>query len=152
MKPSLSPCSAASTAPQRVAGTDLTVGLILLLTGVLIACNPAYLEGMFPVIWALSLIFGGFLKIQYAFDEKSVGVRRWWIMLVFAAFSLLIGTLAFLRSSIFGDNQNTIIGIMMLAEAVLDLTTYFLISKGMKKQAPATAPAAPPAQAPGEAT
>ena len=137
---------------QRIAGSRLASGLILLVAGALLAFNPDYLEALLPFIWGLALLFGGFLKIQYAFDEKSVGVRRWWIMLAFAAFSLLIGTLAFLRSSIFGDNQNTIIGIMMLAEAVLDLTTYFLISKGMKKQAPAAAPAAPPAQAPGDAT
>ena len=92
------------------------------------------MEEVFPKIWGLSLVFGAFLKIQYAFDEKSVGVNRWWIMLIFAAVSLAIGVLALLEDQVFGDNQHLIIGIFMLGEAVLDLVTYLLLSRGMKKQ------------------
>lgn len=121
-----------SSPEERTAGTRLAVGLIMLLTGILIAFNPSYLENTFPVLWALSLIFGAFLKVQYAFDEKSLKITRWWIMLVFAGVSLLIGILAFLRPAFFGDNQNLVIGIMMLIEAVLDITTFILIYRGMK--------------------
>ena len=53
-------------------------------------------------------------------------------MLVFAGVSLLIGILAFLRPAFFGDNQNLVIGIMMLIEAILDITTFILIYRGMK--------------------
>ena len=104
-----------STVEERVAGKDLAFGLIVLLAGIVLAVSPNSLKDILPSIWGLSLVFGGFLKIQYAFDEKIVGVKRWWIMLIFAAVSLIIG-------------------IFMIGEAVLDLVTYFLISRGMKKQ------------------
>ena len=133
---------------QRLAGLDLADGLIMLLAGILLALSPQDMEELFPKVWGLSLVFGGFLKIQYAFDEKSVGVNRWWMMLIFAAVSLAIGVLALLNNNIFGDSQHTVIGIFMIAEAVLDLVTYLLLTNGLKKQnEPQTVPepAAPPA-------
>ena len=117
----------------RIAGKDLALGLILVLAGVLLVFNPTDMDRIFPRLWGLSLVFGGFLKIQYAFDEKTVGVKRWWLMLVFAAVSLIIGILALLSESFFGTNQNLIIGIFMLGEAILDLVTFFLIKHGLKK-------------------
>ena len=118
---------------KRLAGVDMALGLVLLLAGVLLICSPEDMKEVFPKIWGLSLIFGGFLKIQYAFDEKSVKVNKWWIMLIFAAVSLAIGILALLNRTVFGESQHLVIGIFMLSEAVLDLITFFLLSRGMKK-------------------
>ena len=112
----------------------MALGLVLLLAGILLICSPEDMREVFPKIWGLSLIFGGFLKIQYAFDEKSVKVKKWWIMLIFAAVSLAIGILALLNKTVFGESQHLVIGIFMLSEAALDLITYFLLSRGMKKQ------------------
>jgi uncharacterized membrane protein HdeD (DUF308 family) len=123
-----------SSTAQRIAGVKMASGLIMLLIAFLIAFNPTYLSGTFPVLWSLALIFGGFLKIQFAFDEKSVQIRHWWIMLIFSAVSIIIGTLAFLRPGFFGPRMELAIGVMMLIEAALDLTTFFLLNHGMKKQ------------------
>ncbi len=119
---------------ERLAGMDFAAGLILLLAGILLICSPGDMKEVFPKIWGLSLIFGCFLKIQYAFDEKTVRMEKWWIMLIFAAASLAIGILALLNRKVFGDSQHLVIGIFMIGEAVLDLVTYFLLLHGKKKQ------------------
>lgn len=132
---------------ERIAGKDLALGLVLLTAGFLLVLSPDDLGLVFPKIWGLSLIFGGFLKIQYAFDEKTVQVRRWWIMLIFAAVSLIIGILSLSSHALLGNAL--VIGIFMLGEAVLDLVTFFLLSRGMKRQsAPAPVPQAAPASVP----
>ena len=123
-----------SDTEKRLAGVDMALGLVLLLAGILLICSPEDMREVFPKVWGLSLIFGGFLKIQYAFDEKSVKVKKWWIMLIFAAVSLAIGILALLNKTVFGESPHLVIGIFMLSEAALDLITYFLLSRGMKKQ------------------
>lgn len=138
---------------ERVKGIDLAIGLVVLLAGILLITSPSDMKEVFPKIWGLSLIFGAFLKVQYAFDEKTLKMDKWWIMLILAVVSLTIGILALLNKSVFGDNQNLIIGIFMLSEAVLDLVTFFLLSRGMKRQTtgqPATAPvtAAPVTEVP----
>ena len=65
-----------SDTEKRLAGVDMALGLVLLLAGILLICSPEDMREVFPEVWDLSLIFGGFLKIQYAFDEKSVKVKK----------------------------------------------------------------------------
>lgn len=118
---------------RRITESRLATGLILLVAGTLLAFNPNYLEDILPFIWGLALLFGGFLKIQYAFDEKSVRVKKWWIMLLFAAFSLIVGIIALLNPAFLGENRNLVIGILLVLEAVLDITVFFLLRHALKK-------------------
>lgn len=129
-----------SAPAQRIKESRLAVGLILLVAGMLLAFNPNHLDNLLPVIWGLALFFGSFLKIQYAFDEKSVGVNKWWIMLIFAAFSLTIGVLSLLRPGFLGENNHLIIGILLVLEAVLDITVCFLLRHALKKRSETDAP------------
>ena len=140
---------------QRITESRLATGLILLVAGTLLAFNPNYLEDFLPFIWGLALLFGGFLKIQYAFDEMSVGVKKWWIMLIFAVFSIIIGILSLLNPAFLGESRNLVIGIFLVVEAVLDITVYFLLKHALKKfstsagpapETPAEAPATTPAE------
>ena len=122
----------------RIREARLAVGFILLLTGILLAFNTDLVNGLLPFIWGLVLLFGGFLKIQYAFDEKTVGVEKWWIMLILASVSIIIGIVSLLNP---GDstqqveyNSYLVIGIMLVAEAALDITVYFLLRQTMSKK------------------
>ena len=124
---------------QRITESRLAVGLILLVAGALLAFNPDYLEDILPFIWGLALLFGGFLKIQYAFDEKSVRVNRWWIMLILAAFSVIVGVISLLNPAFLGENRNLVIGILLVLEALLDITVFFLLRHALKKSAPPAA-------------
>ena len=132
---------------QRITESRLATGLILLVIGGLLAFNPDYLENLLPFIWGLALLFGAFLKIQYAFDEKTVSVEKWWIMLIFAAFSVIIGILSLLNPAFLGDSRNLVIGILLVLEAVLDITVYLLLKRALKKHAGAS-PAAAKASSP----
>ena len=118
---------------RRITESRLATGLILLVAGTLLAFNPNYLEDILPFIWGLALLFGAFLKIQYAFDEKSVQVKKWWIMLIFAAFSLIVGIIALLNPAFLGENRNLVIGILLVLEAILDITVFFLLRHALKK-------------------
>ena len=128
---------------QRITEARLATGLVLLVAGILLAFNPDYLQDFLPFVWGLALLFGSFLKIQYAFDEKSVNVPRWWIMLIFAAFSLIIGVLSLLNPAFLGESRNLVIGILLVVEAVLDTTVFFLLKHALKKYMAASAAPGP---------
>ena len=49
---------------KRLAGADMALGLVLLLAGILLIASPTDMRDVFPKIWGLSLILGGFLNIQ----------------------------------------------------------------------------------------
>lgn len=118
---------------RKITESRLAIGLIMLLAGALLAFNPGILEKLLPFVWGISLLFGGFLKIQYAFDQLTLKVRKWWIMLILAVFSLLIGTLALTRPAFLGDNKEIVIGIFLIAEAVMDVVVFILINRALKK-------------------
>ena len=102
----------------RIIEAKLAIGLILLVTGSMLAFSPESLGGLLPYAWGLALLFGVFLKIQYAFDRKSLGAEKWWILLILAAFSLIIG-------------------VILLSEAVLDITVFLLLKRKIRKRSEA---------------
>lgn len=126
-----------SPAIRKVTESRLAIGLISLLSGGLLAFNPAFLEKALPVVWGLFLLFGAFVKIQYAFDQLSLKFNRWWIMLIFAAISLTIGILALTsrRNTDLTDENYVFIGCMLILEAVLDIVVFFLKNHALKKLA-----------------
>ena len=138
----------------RITESHLAVGLVLLVTGGMLLFSPDFLNDFLPYVWGLAVLFGSFLKVQYAFDERSVKVKNWWVMLIFAAASLVFGILSLLRPEFFGNNMEVVVGIFLLVEAVLDSVVFFLLNKAMKEFAPKatvpipTAPAAAPVAAP----
>lgn len=139
-----------SSLATRILDGTLATALILLVAGIMLAFNPDYLDKLLPVVWGLALLYGGFLKIQYAFDEKSAGVPKWWLMLIFAAFSLIIGILSLMNPEFLGENRNLIIGIMLLAESVLDITVWFLLRRALKDSKPSSV-SVPVSEAPASA-
>ena len=125
-----------STVMRKIIESRLASGLILLLSGIMLVFNPAFLQDIFPVIWGLSLLAGAFLKIQYAFDQAQLKIKRWWLMLVFASLSLVIGLLALLSPDFMGENKEIVIGLMLVFEAVLDMLVLFLMNRALKRKSP----------------
>ncbi len=122
-----------SPAIRRITESRLALAMILFLTGILLAFNPTFIHDVLPIVWGLSLLFGSFLKIQYAFDQKNLNFKKWWILLIFAAFSLLIGILALLRPDFLGESKEVIIGILLVLEAVLDIAVFLIMNSALKK-------------------
>ena len=134
----------------RIMESKLAIGLILLVTGVMLAFSPEALRELLPYAWGLALLFGGFLKIQYAFDRKSLGSEKWWILLIMAAVSLIIGVISLLNPDFLGDKKELVTGILLLLEAVLDITVFLMLKRKIRKRAevPLQAPDAPDAPEP----
>ncbi len=123
----------------KITELRLASGLVLIVAGALLAFNPEYLENLLPFIWGIALLFGAFVKIQYAFDELALKIEKWWIMLILAAFSMVVGILTLANPAFLGENRNVIIGIMLIVEAIIDLVVFLLIRKALKNLTPAGA-------------
>ena len=151
----------------RIVEAKLAIGLILLVAGAMLAFSPESLKDLLPYAWGLALLFGGFLKIQYAFDRKALGADKWWILLILAAFSIVIGVISLLNPAFLGEKRELVIGILLTVEAVLDISVFLLLKRKIRKKAapppeaapaqstadvpaPAEVPAVPPAPAPEE--
>ena len=136
-----------STPMIRIIEVKLAIGLILLVAGSMLAFSPDSLKELLPYAWGLALLFGGFLKIQYAFDRKSLGAEKWWILLILAAFSIVIGVISLLNPAFLGDTKELVIGIMLTVEAVLDIVVFLLLRRKIRKTQPAASAPAPAPEA-----
>lgn len=115
---------------ERLGTNRLAIGLIALFAGCMLFIFPGELELLLPRIWGLALLCGAFLKVQYALDAKAVKRDKWWIMLIFAAVSLIIGALVLLVFQ--GAANYLVIGIMLLFEAAFDLFVWFTLRGALK--------------------
>lgn len=117
----------------RIIECRLAIGLILLVSGTMLAFSPESLRELLPFAWGLALLFGGFLKIQYAFDRRTLGSEKWWILLILAAISLVIGTISLLNPFFLGLQKELIIGILLVLEALLDISVFLLLKRTITK-------------------
>lgn len=99
---------------------SLALGLVALLVGVLLLFNPGILVAALPFMWGLTLLVGGFGKVQMAFDLKRIGDAKWWLVLIGAALSFILGILAVCRPAFIAAVFTQFIGISLLFEALLD--------------------------------
>lgn len=112
---------------------QLAIGLALLSFGVLLFCYPTFLAQLLPAIWGLSLLVGGFGKIQASADLKRFGDAKWWIMLIGALLSFVLGVLSLANPIYIAQTIFVFIGICLLAEAALDLASFIVIRKRVRR-------------------
>lgn len=116
---------------DRLGSNRFAVGLIVFFAGAMLFIFPGELKLLLPRIWGLALLCGAFLKVQYALDQKAVHREKWWIMLIFAAVSLIIGVLVLLVFQ--GAANYLLIGIFLLFESAFDLFVWFTLRKALKE-------------------
>ena len=119
----------------RIVEARLAIGLIAVVTGALLAFNPETLREVLPFAWGLALLFGGFLKIQYAFDRKALGAEKWWILLILSGVSIAIGVISLMNPAFLGNRKEMVIGIMLAFEAALDFGVFLLLKRKIRKRA-----------------
>ncbi|MDD3335744.1 MAG: DUF308 domain-containing protein [Eubacteriales bacterium] len=108
-------------------GIRLALGLVLICFSVLMFCYPTFLATILPAIWGLSMLAGGFGKVQMAVDLKRIGDKRWWVMLIGAAVSFVLGVMCLANPIYIAQTIFLFIGICLVAEAALDLAAYLMI-------------------------
>lgn len=117
---------------DAVLGIDLAVGLVLTCVGVLLLFKPQFLSELLPFLWGLALLAGGFGKVQFGVDLKRISSTRWWLPLIGAAFSFVLGVLAITQPAFIAAVFVQFVGISLIVESVLDLISYLLITKKIK--------------------
>ncbi len=70
---------------------DLSLGIFSLAAGLLILFHPFGIATVIPIIIGISVLIDGTFRIQTARDAKKFGMSGWWIVLVLAVLTCLVG-------------------------------------------------------------
>lgn len=111
----------------------LAKGLILLLIGIVLMIRSDILIALLPFLWGVAMIAGGFAKVQVAFDLNRVSRERWWLMLLGALLSFVLGVIAVTRPVFLANVITQFIGASLLLEALLDVVALWMIRREVNK-------------------
>ncbi|MEG0995450.1 MAG: DUF308 domain-containing protein [Clostridia bacterium] len=113
-------------------GFGFAIGLVSACFGLLLCVQPNLLKMLLPFLWGVSMLVGGFGKVQMSIDLKRFKESAWWIPLAGSAVSFVLGVLAIFNSQQFAAATVQFIGVSLLVEAMLDGASLFVVRKKIK--------------------
>ena len=117
---------------EGMLGYGLSLGLILTLLGITLFINSDILIRVLPFVWGVAMIAGGFGKMQMAFDLKRIGKLRWWLLLLGALVSFVLGVFSVTRPTFIATVATQFAGVALLVEAALDAVALLMIRREFK--------------------
>ena len=121
--------------PYRAYDWDLCMGLCCLTAGVLMVVFHSFLLDLVFVAIGMLMLAGGIAKIQLAFNLRRVLYGRWFVALIAAVCSCVLGALIIARPQAVQNILTRFVGASIVVETVMDLvaslryhriiTTYF---------------------------
>lgn len=115
---------------------DLTFGILLIALGVVLLVHPAGLMTFLCIACGIYILSDGLFKIQIALDSKRFGLREWWLILVLAVLTGLCGLALMFRPGEGSSLLMVLLGITLLAEGILNLSTVITAVKIVRNQRP----------------
>ena len=121
-------------APEAAQTSYLAVSLAIFTVGIVFFFNRNLFEAVLPRLWGMVEIIGAFLLVQMAVDFLRLRIDRWWIMLIGAGLSLILGLLAVIIPDLLAPHLAVFIGISLIAESLIHLTSIILLALAEKKR------------------
>ena len=100
---------------------DLGVGITFAFLGLLVFLLKGFLLSVVPALIGLFLLITGFLKIQAALDYKRLLVNRWYMQMIAAGISVVMGLIIILNPFRTAMTLIRIMGGAILIEGIQDL-------------------------------
>lgn len=115
---------------------DLALGIMMMALGAVMILHPISLINFICITLGISFLADGLFKIQIAIDSKRFGIREWWLILAMSIITALFGMLLIMRISESRRILTVLIGINMLFEGLLNISTMITAVKIIKHQQP----------------
>lgn len=115
---------------------DLAFGALLILLGIAMLIRPAAIVSFFCAAIGVAVLVDGLLKVQMALDAKKFGLRRWWLILATAVITIVFGVLLVFRPSESSAAITILLGLSLLSEGIMNLSTALTAVKIIKNQQP----------------
>lgn len=118
---------------QKMFTFDLAYGVVCVLGACLLFFNKEFLANLIPIVLGIVMIANSIFKIQYIFDLKKAGAKRWYVSLILSLIKITLGILLIVNpfESMFKITQ--IIGVFVILFAVCDLADLIIIKVCLNK-------------------
>lgn len=113
---------------------DLAFGIMMIALGAIMLFRPASVMTFVCIALGLSVLADGLFKMQIAIDSKQFGIGKWWLILILAIVTVVIGVTLIARPSDSSRVLTALIGVSLLCDGVLNISTVITAVKIIKHQ------------------
>lgn len=113
---------------------DLGFGILLVALGIIVLIKPGSIVSFLCVAIGVATLADGLLKVQIAGDSRRFGIRYWWMILVAAILTGMIGLLLVFRPVETTTVIMRLLGIALVMDGILSLITVLSTVKIIKHQ------------------
>lgn len=99
----------------------MMMGIVLVLLGIWICTQPHIVLSIIPVVVGIIVLIHGLMDIQYTLDIKKAGSQKWWVALIAAILTLVVGLLLVFNPFKAYEITMVLLGIAMLYDGGSDL-------------------------------
>lgn len=115
---------------------DLACGILVIALGIMVILEPNDVIDTICIAVGITFLMDGLLKIQISIDAKTFGIRQWWLIQSVALLTVVIGVLLVFRTSGSVRALMVLLGISLLADGIMNLTTVLSTVKIIHHQYP----------------
>jgi uncharacterized membrane protein HdeD (DUF308 family) len=113
---------------------DLAFGILLISLGIIVLIRPGNLMNFLCLALGIAILADGLFKVQIAVDARTFGIRPWWLILALAILTGALGLALVFRPSESAAVLVTLLGVALLAEGILNLSTVLSAVKIIRHQ------------------
>ena len=113
---------------------DLAFGILLMALGIVTLTRPGGAMSFLCIVFGIPVLADGLFKIQISLDAKRFGIEKWWIVLLLAAMTCVIGLLLVIRPSEAARALMVLMGISLLLDGILNMCVAWLCVKIVRNQ------------------
>lgn len=111
---------------------DLALGIFVGIIGVVLLIHPGSVMSLVAVIIGIFMLVEGVFKIQTSVDAQRFGLGKWWLILLGAVLSILLGICLIFDPFQGGAMLMTFVGISLLIDGIQNLFNAFYTIKIMQ--------------------
>ena len=115
---------------------DLAFGLLLMVLGIVTLSHPGDALSFLCVMFGIPVLADGLFKIQIAMDSRQFGIQNWWLVLVLAALTCVVGVVLVFRPMTGVRALTALMGLSLLCDGVLNLSVALCTVKIVDYQRP----------------
>ena len=115
---------------------DLAFGLLLMVLGIVTLSHPGDALSFLCVMFGIPVLADGLFKIQIAMDSRQFGIRNWWLVLVLAALTCVVGVVLVFRPMTGVRALTALMSLSLLCDGVLNLSVALCTVKIVDYQRP----------------
>lgn len=113
---------------------DLAFGILLITLGVIVLLKPVKVIDFICVLLGIAVLTDGLYKIQISIDAKDFGIKLWWLIIIEAISTSVVGILLITMPSNASKVLTILIGVSTLIMGLLNLSTVLTAVKIIKHQ------------------